>query len=522
MRFDLIALVFALIISSGFTAGITDPPASAEESRRNQSPPAVEPKRPAVGGELVLPLLGEPDSFNPLLSATSFGSAINGHVYATLFEFNERWEPTPYIAETWQVSSDGLTWTIKLRKGIRFHDGSPLTAEDVAFTLNSVKDPAYTGPRAGNLKPVKAVTATDPLTVQIDLYEPYSPILTAINLGILSKDAPASPTPVGAGPYRFVEYRRGEAVVLERNPDWFMSEAHGGAPFIETLQYRIFPSEDAALRAYVRRETDFVSVHPDRMPSVPGWRSTVVEWERNGWGYFTFNTTRAPLNNPLVRQALTYGLDRQRMVEAEFGRMAVVPGGPISRLSWAFDESVKPLPYDPDKARDLLKLAGHTAPLKLTVRSAPSPLAQRIISRAKADWANIGVELSVEFIDFAKLTQQYLATGDFDLAYSGFNLGVDPDQFTLFHSSQTTAFNRARYSNPEVDRLLEEGRRESDPAKRKAIYGQFQRLVVADAPVLLLYTNRYNDFVSERVKGGIVAVPGAGASFVYRWWINEQ
>ena len=506
--------------------------------------------KPAVGGELNLRLAKDPDNFNPILSSTAFGSAIYGQVYATLFEFNERWEPEPYIAESLpQFSEDGRTLIIKIRDGIKFHDGGDLTAEDVVFTLNAVRNPDYKGPRAANLRPLKDVSAPDRLTVRIELTEPYAPVISNINLGILQARLfegtpigeldkhPVSMNPVGAGPFKFIEYRRGQFVTLERNENWVMSQQYGGAPFIQTLRFRIIPEDATAQAALENNEIDMLTPDPKDVAHIETAlkdRFHIINYERNGWGYITLNVTRPHLENKLVRQALGYGLNRQSIIDAVMDGRAVIPPGPIPPVSWAYDPTIKAAPHDPARARQLLEQAGYTRgaggfyekdgqPLKLTFYgSAGSALIEGLTAIARNNWQEIGVDVDVQLMDFNAMMENHLRPGRFDISFSGFSLSLDPDQFSLFHSTQVGGFNRGRYNSPEVDRLLEEGRRETDPEKRKAIYSQYQRTLVDDTPVILVYANLYTDVVNRKVKGGVVNFPGVGASFIYRWWINQQ
>ncbi|HLN60603.1 MAG TPA: peptide-binding protein [Symbiobacteriaceae bacterium] len=515
-----------------------------------QEPAATQTaKKPAVGGTMSFRMPKDPDNFNPILSSTSYGSYVHSLVYATLFEFDEKWEPKPYVAESWSASADGLTWTIKIKQGIKFQDGSDLTADDVVFTYKSIMDKDYTGPRASYVKSFKDISAPDKYTVKVDLKEPYAALLNNLNLGILSKKQfestpvkdfdknPVTMKPMGAGPYKFVEYVRGQYVTLKRNENWFMNKEIPNAPYIDTITMKIIPEDATAEAALENGEIDVLPT-PDptnvsRLEKDFANKIGLYNYERNGWGYMTLNVTRPHLNDKLVRQALTYGLDRQSIIDSVMDGRAVIPAGPIPNVSWAYDPSIKAAPYDPAKAKQLLEQAGYKMnasgimekngqPLKLTFyASSGSALIEGIGSIARKNWKEIGVDLDVQLMDFNAMMDNYLKPGKFDISFSGFSLGLDPDQMSMFHSSQVNGFNRGRYSNPEVDKLLEAGVKESDPAKRKAIYSDYQKKLVDDAPVILVYANKYTDAGSKKVKG-VVNVPGIGMSYMYRWYVNEQ
>jgi peptide/nickel transport system substrate-binding protein len=410
-------------------------------------------------------------------------------------------------------------------------------------------DPEYTGPRSASVSSVKDVTAADKYTVQVVLKEAYAPILEDINYGILEKQLfantpvkdfdknPVSFKPVGAGPYKFVDYKRGQYVMLERNDSWFMSEKDGGAPFIKSIRYKIIPDESSAQAALENGEIDVLQPEPKEVARLEkdfADKLTPYDWERNGWGYMSFNVTRPHLNNKLVRQALTYGLDRQSIIAGVMDGRAVIPAGPISSVSWAYDPSIKAFPYDPAKAKQLLEQAGYKMgangiyekdgqPLKLGFYgSAGSPLIEGIAALAKKDWKQIGVDLDVQLIDYNAMQDNFLKPGRFDVSFAGMSLSLDPDQSALFHSSQVKGFNKGRYSSPQVDALLEQGVRESDKATRKGIYSDYQKQLMDDAPVLFVYANKNTDFVSSKFQG-VVNFPGAGADYgyIYRWYATK-
>ncbi|HEY3368893.1 MAG TPA: ABC transporter substrate-binding protein [Symbiobacteriaceae bacterium] len=549
--FSLLAVlsVFGLLLSA------CGPKAAPAPQSATPTTPVA--KKPAVGGQLNIRLEKDPDNFNPILSATAFGDYVISNVYARLFEFNAKWEPTPYVADSWSATPDGLTWTFNLHHGIKFHDGNELTADDVVFTLMSIKDKDYAGPRGSTVSPVKTITAKDKYTVVMELKEPYAALLTQINLGILEKKlfdgvavkdfdkAPVTMNPIGAGPYKFKEYKRSQYVILERNPDWFMSAKDNGAPFIQTLQYKIVPDDTTAIASLENGELDVMwQVTPGSVGRlINDHKDTLVpvDFERNGWGYMTLNVSSAKLSDVKVRQALTYALDRKSIIDGAMDGRAVIPAGPIPPVSWAYDPAIQPLAFDPAKAKSLLDEAGWKPgadgirekggqKLKLTFyASSGNTLIEAIANIAKKNWKDIGVDIDVQLMDFNALMDNYLTPGKFDVTFSGFSLGLDPDsQYTLWHSSQipstptSKSFNRGRYSNPDVDKLLEQGRRETDPAKRKTIYSDFQKKFVNDAPIILVYANKYTDLVSKKIKGGVFNMPGSGSSYIHYWWMNEQ
>lgn len=541
-------------------AATTDP-ATGDDNGETDDPPAEEPEPgepgPAVGGIMQLRLDREPDNFNPILYSTAYGGAIVGEVFDSLFEFDTNWEPQPMLAESWDFE-DELTLVINLKQGVKFHDGGDFTADDVVFTLMSIKADDYDGPRSSSMAPVESVTARDTYTVEIKLVEPFAPVLNNINYGIMQAanfegtavgdfgEHERTMSPIGTGPYKFVEYERGEYVILERNDDWHMSEEKGGAPFAAQQHWKVIPDDQVALAAFENGEFYLETPSPDQANRLKEEYAGILEpidYERNGWGFMSLNTFRGHLQDKRIRQALTYGLDRQTIIDVALDGLAVVPVGPIPPVSWAFDDSLDVYTYDPDKANELLDEAGwemgddgfrYKDGEKLVLRfygSSGSPLIENLTTIAKQNWADVGIDTVLELMDFDAMLDNFVGPGDYDITFYAFNLGLDPDSlYGLFHTDSmhivddvAQGFNRMRYSNPRVDELLEEGRREGDPDVRKRIYAEAQNIINEDAPVILVYSNLYTDFYNaEKVLGGVVNFPGAGASYLYGWWLEEQ
>jgi peptide/nickel transport system substrate-binding protein len=504
-------------------------------------------KTPAVGGQLRLSLEDDPENFNPLIAPSAYADEVNSLIFSTLVDYNDRWEPQPNLAESWAASADGLTLTIALRKGVKFHDGTELTADDVAYTYQTILDPAYTGPWTSTRSFIKAISASDRYTVKVDLKEPQANVFSYLHIPIVSKrqfagvavkdleKASASPKPIGTGPYKLLSYKQASHVTLTRNANYFRSQELGGAPFISTITFTIVTHSDMALAMFENGELDVLSLEPKQETDAIHKNNFPVDYDRNGWGYVSLNTERPHLNDKLVRQALTHALDRRLMARRVYGPGATVPAGPIPAMSWAYHPELTPLEHDSIKAMDLLEQAGYalneagvyvkdgeTLTLRLVVTRSDGP--QEIASYIQTQLEMIGVEVLVDALWFPDMLDA-MVEGDFDMAFSGFSLSLDPDSlYLLFHSSQTGrgAFNHSRYSNPEVDALLQAGRRETDMTKRKEIYAEVQQILVEDAPIILIGSQHYRDWVSKKVKGGVRNFPGQGASDYHLWWMVEK
>lgn len=555
-RFRGVASLTLLVVFLVAACGGSKPTAPAPETGDSGA------NQPKLGGTLRFAMTADPDVLNPYFGRSAYGFYVTTPVFGSgLLQVNEQHQPVPWMAKAYNHSDDNLTWTFTLRDDIKFQDGQPLTADDVVFSYHIPMDKEYTGIYKSDFDEVKEVSALDPRTVQIILKEPYAPLLLntatrpilpkhAFPAGISVKDMathPFSKKPIGAGPFKFVDWKTGQYVEMEANPDFFLAK-EGKGPFIQTVRIKIISETQVAVAAleageidlYGNMEAQFV----DRFKTDFKDRLIAYDWERRGFGFITLNNERFPTNIKAVRLALTMALNRDAIIKGPLDNKAVVPAGPIPPASWAYDRNVKGIGYDPAAARKLLDEAGIKLDAK-GVRSADgkplvleyaatkgSPLIEAIALQAKKDWTDLGFQVTVNFVEFNTLLEKYLEPGDFNATFSGFNLSVDPDSFyNIYHSSQAKkndqglvmGNNNARYINPASDKLLEEARHTFDTEKRKQLYSEFQRLVIEDAPHIWIYANHYTDFASKRVKG-VVNVPGSGADldFLYRWYIDEQ
>lgn len=543
----------ALVLAGSLVLTACGPKESKPAETGKDKPAAAQAKKPAVGGELIFNMSQDPDNFNPAFSSSAYGSQVYSLVYSTLFEYNDKWEPKGNLAESWTFSPDNTVMTIKLRQGVKYHDGTELTADDVVFTYKIEMDKDYTGPRATNVKNIKDISAVDKYTVKVEMKAPSAAIYSNLSTGILSKKAfegvavkdmakaPVSMKPMGTGPYKFVEYVRGQYVTLERYDNWFQKDLKAqqgvATPLVKTIRMKIIPETATQQASLENGEIDVYTPDASNMARLEKdfkEKLNFFNWERNGWGYMTLNVTRPHLDNKLVRQALDMALDKQAIITGLMDGRAVIPNGPIPPVSWAFDPSIKARAFDIAGAKKLIEQAGYKLnaqgvaekngqPLKLAFYgTAGSPLIEGIAAIAKKNWKEIGVDLDVQLMDFNAMSENYLKPGKFDVSFSGFSLSLDPDSGTaLFHSTQVNAFNRGRFNNPQVDKLLEDGAKELDQNKRKAIYSEYQKIIVDEVPVIFVYSNKYTDVVAKKVLGGVRNFPGGGVSDYFSWWVTE-
>ncbi|MCD1642788.1 ABC transporter substrate-binding protein [Aurantimonas coralicida] len=454
---------------------------------------------------LVVGQIAEPKSLDPQTVTATNDFRILVNVFDGLVRFRRgTLEVEPALATDWTVSDDQLTYTFDLREGVTFHDGTPFDAEAVEFTFDRMLDPDHpqhgTGPfpLAFFFSMVEAVEAPDPMTVTFQLKEPFAPFLSnlAYPTGLIVSPSAVAESgqsfgraPVGTGAFRFAEWTPDEAVTLARNPDYW-----DGAPSMETVVFRPIP--DAAARA-----SDMLSGGIDIMAEVPpaslaAFRDNpnFIVHEETGphlW-FLILNTREGPFSDKRVRQAVNYAIDKESLIEDVLQGTADIAAGPIPpAFDWANDGSVQPYPHDPEKARELIRQAGvEGASLTFYVAEggsgmlAPVAMAEAIQADLKAVGLNARIE-TYEWNTFLSNVNPGLA-GKADMAEMAW-MTNDPDTlpFLALRSDampETGGFNAGYYANAEVDRLLAEARRTTDPAARGALYNQVQAIIHEDAP----------------------------------------
>ena len=470
---------------------------------------------------LRIPLINDP-ILNPVLAPDIGSILINKVIFSALVWPDENLRPVPDLAQSWSTSEDGLEYTFNLKPGIKWHDGEPFSANDVKFTFDQIKD-VKSGSRLGSdFAAVAGVEVVDSLTVRFRLKAPFAPFLALLgyNAGIIPAhkfrdrkllDATdfSRSAPVGTGPFRVTEAAAGSAIVLERNPAY-----HGTAPALDQLIFRIVPDVNAQVAQLLAGELDIVPIEPANLPSVE--RASNAHVIRNPivqHVYVGFNQQRSYFKSPLVRQALDLAINRKAIIDGVLKGAADMPRGTIPLvLSEFFDGSLPAPSYNPDSARTLLLKAGWRNGDHLMLRDASgkpfaftllvdkgNPTREQAALAVQQDLRRVGLDASIETLEFATLVRDRVLPGAFDAVLIWWTTPPDPDQFSFYASGQDN--NHVRYSNVRVDSLLAAGRATLDSTKRRDVYNQFQREELADPPVLVLFYPRELLAVSRRVRG---------------------
>lgn len=508
---------------------------------------------PEQGGTLIEGVIGNPQAINPILCQyNQLDCDLSALIFRGLTHLNDHGEVVPDLAERWEASDDGLTYTFHLRQGIQWHDGAPFTARDVAFTIKAIQDPAYQGvPYLARFWKEVSVLADDDYTVRFILAEPLAPFLNYTTLGLLPRHLLASvppaafpnaefnTQPVGTGPFQ-VEEVSAQWIRLIPNPGF-----PGPRPHLQRLEFRFYPDPQSLLEAYKRGEILAISrVVPQLIPAASTLTTLNLYSARlSGYGLIYLNLND-PENLPFfgqreVRQALLHALDRQRLVDEVLNGQGIVAESPIMPDTWAYWDAHPDYPYSPERAAELLDAAGWIdrdgdgirdkdgRRLEFRLVTNDDPLRQRLAEGAAAQWRKVGVAVVPETVGFARLVGEYLAPRRFEAVLAGLEFSGDPDPYPLWHSSQGTGLgqNYAGFALREADEVLEAARMTTDVHERIHLYRRFQEIFAEEVPALLLYYPVYTYGVDEKVRG--VQVPPLNApadrfATVADWYVETK
>ena len=453
-------------------------------------------------GNLIAAISGEPDQLDPQKTGAYFSFEVLENVFDTLVAPDANLQMKPALATSWETAPDQLTWTFHLRDGVSFHDGTPFTAADVVYSYRRIIDEKLTN--ADKFSAVTDVRAADEHTVVITLRHPTPNLLT--NLGgfkgvaIVSRrnveSGQIATHPIGTGPFAFDSQTSGDSIVLKANKSYW-----GGAPKIPGVTFRFISEPSTALSALQAGEIDWTdAVPPQRVAQLRNDDSIhLAVTASNDYWYLALNEARAPWNDVRVRQAIAYALDRPSIVQAtSYGtaaanQLAIPEGNP-----WY-------TPYDRyrddlDKARELLAQAGarpDRLDLLVTTEYPQTVTAAQVIAD---NLAPLGITVGIRTVDFATWLDEQ-NNGNFDMLMMGWLGNIDPDDFYYAQHHTDGTSNAQKFSDPEVDRLLDAGRVETNEQARKQIYAKAATLIADQVSYIYLYNPSVIQAWSPRLSG---------------------
>ncbi len=507
----------------------------------------------ADGDILIESCIGDAKNLNPPLVDENTGGDIDGLVFNGLLRYNEKLELEPCLAEKWTVSKSGKVITYYLRKGVKFHDGVEFTANDVLFTYKVYSDPTVNTPYGSFYQYIKSVEILDPYIVKVTYKKPFAPALSSTFDNILPKhllegkdinhDEDFNRHPVGTGPYKFVEWKTDQQIVLEANPDYWE-----GKPHVHRYILRIIPDQSAELLSLLKGETDAIGAWTSGSAMTPEqynlqtnnsrftdyfnkYKSSEFQFYYIGW-----NCASPFFKDAKVRRALTMAIDRQAIIQNVIYGLGSPCTGPFIPGTWAYNNDVKPIPFDLEQSKKLLKevgwkpgtdgllhktIDGQDTPFRFKIyTNQGNVLRERIATIVQQQLKEIGIDCQPQIVEWTTLLSQYIDKRKYDAMIMGWGFGPEPDCYLSWHSSQTGEhqYNLVNYKNKTVDSLLVEGRTTLDPAKRAKIYHQIHRILSDDVAATFLFVPNQLSALHKRFKGFEVTSYGIGIH-PERWYV---
>lgn len=505
---------------------------------------------PVYGDTLVEGTFSNISGLIPNITTDGPSHQIGSLIYAGLVKRDAALNLVGDMAESWTLSADCRELTFRLREGIRWHDGHPFTADDVVFTHAAMVHPKTPTAYKEDFLAVERIEAVDARTVRIRYRQPYAKALQSWGLWMLPRhlleryvaegrlrEAPQNwHGPVGTGPYRFHEMRSGERIVLVANREYY-----GPGPYISRLVYRIIPSQATIFLELKARGVDaagLTALQFTRQTEYPAFRKAYRKFRywANAYTYLGFNLKDRRFADRRVRQAFAHAIDKRQIIEGVRLGLAREATGPYRPGTWVYNPRVRTYPYDPGRARALLAEAGWTErnaegllvkdgqPFTFTLlTNQGNDERKKIAEIVQASLREIGVGVEIRILEWASFIKEYVRKRRFEAIVLGWGIGLDPDQYEIWHSSKTgpEQLNHVGYANPEVDELLERGRASCREAERKPYYDRLQEILAEDQPIIFLYFPEALEAVARRVHNIEAGPNGIRFNFT-EWYVPRE
>jgi peptide/nickel transport system substrate-binding protein len=501
---------------------------------------------PSYGGTAIVAVGTDFDVFNELVATSALTDQVLGHVlFQNLLVYDDDLNYAPALADSFWVADDGLSATFRIRDGAAWHDGVPVTADDIvwSFDMSMRDETAY--PERQTLQYVESAERVDERTVRFRFRrvhaEPLGDFMywTPMPKHLLENvppaemiNAPFNRAPVGNGPFRFVSWRANEQVVFEANEEFW-----AGRPYLDRIVFRVIPEPATAVTELLSGGIDlYRNVPPPDMARLEeSATARPLSWPTLGITILMFNQRNPLFEDARVRRALTMATDRQALVDGLVQGYGEVTAGPAASMQWERNDDLEPWPYDPAAARRLLAEAGWRdtdgdgtldkdgRPFRFRMTTNTDNVLRRdILVALQSMFREIGVAAEARSVEFNTLVDQWMA-GEFDTLIAGWDLWLRFDPSQLFVTG--APYNGGAYSNPRADELLARALTTLDRAEAKPLWDEFQRIIHEDQPYIFLVLDHERWGASRRLRG----VEPSGAPNAYAalasaagWWIPEK
>ena len=502
-------------------------------------------KKPAYGDILVRGDIGDASNLIPLLASDSASHNICNIVYNGLVKYDKDMNIVGDLAESWDISRNGLVITFHLRKGVKWHDGQPFTSADVLYTYQVTVDPKTPTAYAGDFLKVKKAEALDDYTFRVTYDKPFAPALISWGSSILPRHLLAgkditksalSRHPIGTGPYKFKEWVTGQKIVLVSNPDYFE-----GQPYIDGRITRIIPDTATMFLELRAQNIGMMGLTP--LQYTRQTENNLFKNNFNKYRYLSFGYTYLGYNlkTPLfadkrIRQAISYAINKDEIISGVLLNLGKPANGPYKPGTWAYNDKVKIYNYNPQKARELLREAGWTKinnegilekdgkPFVFEiVTNQGNETRQKCAEIIQRQLKEIGIVVKIRILEWSAFVTDFINKRRFDAVILGWSIPFDPDAYDVWHSSKTAPeeLNFISYKNPEADEMLEKGRGTFNQKERKKYYNRFQEILAEDQPYTFLYVPEALVIINKRFRGVEPAPIGLEHNFI-KWYVPKD
>jgi peptide/nickel transport system substrate-binding protein len=505
--------------------------------------------RPEVAGDAyVSGALSDATILIPFLADDSASSGICGLVYNGLTKVDKDLKVVGELAKDWRISDDKLRIIFYLQDNVYWQDGVKFSAEDVKFTFETILNPDNAVPYIASFQDIESINIIDDYTIEFIYSRPYAPALLKLGMGIIPKhvffglkgqqirNSKYARDPIGTGPYRLDIWKTDEYIILDSNKDYFEHE-----PYVTKYVERIIPDQAVQFLELITEGIDSMGLSPYQYK----YRTNTEKFNKrfnkykylaHQYTYIGYNLSDPMFADKKVRQALSYAIDKEAIIKGVLMGLGEECTGPFIKDTYAHNEDVKRYPYNPDKAKELLSLAGWKdtdndgvldkdgVPFSFKlITNQGNKQREDIATIVQRYWQDIGIDVEVQTIAFVTFLKEFVDKRNFQALILGWTMPIDADCYNVWHSDavKNGGLNFIGYSNSEVDRLIEEGRSTYDIDRRAKCYKEIHAILAEEQPYTFLYFPYSLPAVNKRFKGIVPAPAGISYNFI-NWYVPEN
>lgn len=504
-------------------------------------------KGPVRGGTINL-FSTVPDTLNPILTQNAYVQDFSGFIFESLVKLDRNQNPQPQLADKWEVSSDGLTWTFHIRGDVLWHDNMPLTAEDVEFTVSTILNQSINSVYKRNVQNFTTFAAIDRSSFRVILKKPDSFTAELMTFPIIPKHyflgedmskTPRNMKPLGTGPYKFVSYTEGSSIILNTNDIWWQSKSNekGQAvlPYIGEINVKIFDKGKDSINAFQNRDTDITYIEAADCSKYTGRSDLIIKkYPGRNFEFVTFNLSKPALADKAVRQAIAFTLNKSRIVNDLLPGAAIAADLPLIPDTWLYDSNIVSYTASPAKAKEILaqdgwkdsngilykNINGVYAQLNLEMLiNDDNGIREKVAEEIKQQMAEIGINLQIKKIGWDE-EFKLINTRKFDMALLGWSIASTPDVSFAYSTPEiATGRNVSGYSNPQVDIQLQQLLSENDSSKKKMLFQSLKTIINDDVPYIGLYFYNNALLFNKRVRGDMNPYVWDKYNDITKWYI---